>query len=506
MKFKKLVSALTLGTVMSTIALGTVSCLDGNAAKVADEEFWKSYEISQLESQKEKIQLEANEVNLLPGATCEIPIIPEEGNVTYDYASGDRDIAVVVEKDGRAVVVAKEKEGSVTITIRSSNNKVGYFTVIVSNVIQTIEEEEIGSESYLSDTSLSNSLPEKILINDNEEAKKLTIVEGASVTLSATLAPIVANGKWQIYWHYDFQDGDDPNYNPTPADYFAYKLVDSAAGGEVNDSGQIDTGEGLWANGIKMGYKVGVMGLKAGTGRKLICESVGGIKREFDVEVIGKKEEEAVANITVIGNKGDSVEIEGLGTSYVTAVSYGSGSSASDTFEAVSLTPNICTVDTKTSSFVSGGFASVTGVGVGTGWVKVSAGSACSLIKVVVKDQEIKAIGNLRFDVHAQIDDGDARGKKAKNSKGNEYHYDRFIADDTTTHVIGNFFPTTATKKPGGNDVQFITDYTRVGKRSADMVEVNKGNIEFYKDGTLKGEGFSPFYFYKSLQNNKKIL
>jgi len=496
MKFKKLVSALTLGTVMSTIALGTVSCLNGNAAEVADEEFWKSYEISQLESQKDKIQLEANEVNLLPGATCEIPIIPEEGNITYDYASGDRDIAVVVEKDGRAVVVAKEKEGEVTITIRSSNNKVGYFKVIVSNVIQTIEEEEIGSESYLSDTSLSNSLPEKILINDNEDAKKLTVVEGESITLSTTLSPVVANGKWQIYWHYDFQDGDDPNYNPTPADYFAYKLVDSAAGGEVNDSGQIDTGEGLWANGIKMGYKVEVMGLKAGTGRKLICESVGGIKREFDVEVIGKKEEQAVANIVVVGNSNNGTEVvlTGKETGFVTAVAYGAGVTAADTFTAESLTPEICTVDTTTSSFVNGGYASITGVAAGTGWVKVNSGSACAVVKVTVKRQEIQAVGNLRFSVTAAQDTKHAKGKQAKseNKDKSEYSNERFIADNNKTQIIGNFFPTTADTLPSQKEVGFITDYKKVGMDPGDMAGVNKGTVHFYDDGTLISDQFSP--------------
>ena len=491
MKFKKLVSALTLGTVMSTIALGTVSCLDANAAEIADEQFWESYNIAELESAKDNILLETKDIRLLPGSTCEVPIIPEEGNVTYNYTSSDQELVVIVEKDGRAVIVAKDKEGVATITIRSSNNKVAYLNVTISNVIENvIEEEEIGSESYLSDTSLANSLPEKIVINDNETAKKITIVEGETITLTATLSPIVANGKWQIYWHYNYLDGDTPNYSPTPADYFAYKLVDSSQGGEVNDSGQIDTSEGLWANGVKMGYKVEVMGIKQGSGRKLVCESVGGIKREFSIDVIGKEKEETTANIMAIGNKGSSIEIEGLSTGYVTAVSYGSEGTTSDTFKAESLTPDVCEVDTSSSSFVAGGFASVTAKKIGEGWIKISSGSATALCKVTVSNLEVLAIGNLKFDITASK--SHMHGKKPDD--GSEYTNERFIADGIITHIVGNYFPSNATKLPAGEDIGFVTDYKSVGKGLAtDMVEVNSGAVSFFtKNATVKSDAFEP--------------
>ena len=466
MKFKKLVSALTLGTVFSTVALGTVSCLDAGTQAEIDQQFLDNWNLDQLESQKERLRFSADSINLIPGGTCEIPILPEEGNITYDYTSSDREIAVVVVKDGIGIVVAQGKVGEATITVRSSNNKIGYLKV---NVLNAMEPQEDGNEtsdpSNLSDNDIKNAVPQNIIINANDNVSKITVVEGQSVVLKPQLDPANANGLWKIYWQYDELATDAPGY-PTTPDYFIFQVKDNPAKTDNSD------GDGFVKDGKAMGYKVEVMGLKAGTGRKIVCKSVN-VRKEIAVEVVGAEEQEAIPNLTVIGNKGNSVEMTGLSTSYITAVVY---PGTDMYYNTVSLTPDICTVtDTQ---YKSGDMAPITAVNTGTGYIKVTMGRATQIVKVVILKEFIQCVGNVQFSVHAQKD---VAGKQ-------NIPKERVVADSIETRIFGTYFPTSANayyqQKSDSQDEEkmyFRTDTTENG--STAVVDEKQGELKALDNG-----------------------
>lgn len=474
MKFKKLVSALTLGTVFSSLALGTVSCLDTGAQEAIDNEFLDNWNLSELESQKERIRFDTDSGWLAPSATMNLPIIPEEGNITYDYTSSDKEVAVIVEKDGVPIIVAQNKEGEATITVRSSNNKIGYFKIVVSETRAEAEKSaETGTSAGLSDQQVKDSVPVGILINGVDNVKKITVVEGETITLRQTLQQPQANGLWKINWYYDNTDGMEDNQGNAP-DYFYYNVVDSSAGTSENASS-----EGFWKNGLKMGYKVEVHGIKPGEGRKLHIECVE-VEMDIEVKVIAKESQEAIPNIQVIGNKGNSVEMTGLSTSYITAVAT-STASKDVTFTATSLTPDVCSVADAT--FLSGQMAAIKAEGVGTGFIKVSMGRASQIVKVVVKNEYITCLGNIQFSIHAT--------KNVESDQNHQkYPKQRVAADSEKTRAFGTYFPTSANAIfEGASSVKFLTDVaTKDGLTS--VVQDGFGDVSVYDNGHFASNEF----------------
>ena len=479
MKFKKLVSALTLGTVFSTLALGTVSCLDTGAQEAIDNEFLENWNLSELESQKERIRFEADSGWIVPDGTLELPIIYEEGNITYDYTSSDRNIAVVVEKDGKPIIVAQKTEGEATITVRSSNNKIGYFKVTVSATREEAREsEDTGYQSGLSSGDLANLAPTDIQINGKSGVKKLTIVEGEKITLRQTLSPGMSNGLWKINWYYNSLQGDEEYHGSAPG-YFYYNVVDDLSKSQYEQNAD-GVSDGFGKNGLKMGYKVEVVGVAEGYGRYLHIECVN-VKMDVEVVVIKKEQQETIPNIQVIGNKGNSVEMTGLSTSYITAAAYPVADN-SMSFTATSLTPDICSVG-EDNSFFSGEMCAIKAEKVGTGYVKVSMGRASQIVKVVINNEYIQCLGNIQFSVHAK--------KDVSGANNTLYPKQRVLADDEDSQAFGVYFPTTANAiYEGAKSVNFLAIAQTTGESGYAAVQNQGGKVDVYANGYFVTEKF----------------
>ncbi len=472
MKFKKLVSALTLGTVFSTLALGTVSCLDTGAQEAIDNEFLENWNLSELESQKERIRFEADSGWIVPDGTLELPIIYEEGNITYDYTSSDRNIAVVVEKDGKPIIVAQKTEGEATITVRSSNNKIGYFKVTVSATREEAREsEDTGYQSGLSSGDLANLAPTDIQINGKSGVKKITIVEGEKITLRQTLAPSMSNGLWKINWYYNSLQGDEEYHGSAPG-YFYYNVVDDLSKSQYEQNAD-GVSDGFGKNGLKMGYKVEVVGVAAGSGRYLHIECVN-VKMDVEVVVIKKEKQETIPNIQVIGNKGNSVEMTGLSTSYITAAAYPVADN-SMSFTATSLTPDICSVG-EDNSFFSGEMCAIKANKVGTGYIKVSMGRASQIVKVVINNEYIQCLGNIQFSIHAK--------KNVDGENNTQYPKQRVVADDENTQAFGVYFPTSANAIfKDASSVNYMAVASQNGSSGYSVVQNVGGSVDVYDNG-----------------------
>ena len=167
MKFKKLISALTLGTALSSIALGVVSCSSVEERPTTVEGF----DETQNYDSKEKVNLKISECTLAVRSTFVIPIDKGPGDVKYTFTSSDGTVAKVVSDTGYVVAIS---EGDATIYIKGSDNTYGEFIVHVK--AESIDTSEVGGNIDSSDSTgkitpieINANCADEIVVSRNEE-------------------------------------------------------------------------------------------------------------------------------------------------------------------------------------------------------------------------------------------------------------------------------------------------------------------------------------------------
>ena len=371
MKFKKLISALSLGTALSAIGLGVVSCssVEERPTTISGFDETQDYNL------KAKVPLESEGCTLAVGSTFAIPIKKVPGDVKYTFSTSNGAVAKVATEEGYVVAVS---EGEAIIYIKGTDDTYGEFKVSVKRDIDNTEQ----VSGNIDGSGTSNVTPDQItadcadyvVIGRNEELK---IEFGFDVSITE----IQEKARFMLYYSLELDkdyltsDSEKPEWENITGGTEALRMY-----GLMNRFVTINDGDRL----LPAGHYI--LTARAQQLTKIIKITVS------DDIIIG--------GVDFVTNQGSSNMIEINGFQTITVTPFFAPSAAQG------VTYRLSSTDTKVATVEhtnNGGSATISGVGVGSTFLQIDVGDEKSpnhfrrYIPVVVKEVLVDTFGGFRF-------------------------------------------------------------------------------------------------------------